>query len=63
MKLMPEFEINTADRVRAQNLVEFVKKEIGDMPVEARFVFAIEIARFLRPEFDELKRRSDQKKP
>lgn len=55
---MAEIEIDRADRERAQRLVEFVKREFLDMKVEARFVFAVEMSRLLKPEIDELKRRA-----
>ena len=58
---MPTIEVTTADKDRALRLVEFVKREFAEFPLEARFVFAVEMSRMLKPEVDELKRRQGVK--
>jgi hypothetical protein len=56
---MPQFEVNTSDRERAQRLMQFVRMEFQEFSVEARFVFAVEMSRMLQPEIQELKRRAE----
>jgi hypothetical protein len=55
---MPGFMVDRSVQERAQRLLEFVKGELEHMPVEGRFVFTIEVSRYLKPETDELKRRN-----
>jgi hypothetical protein len=54
---MPGFEVDRADRRRAEIIVAFVKESLSSISVEGRFVLAIELMRLLKPEIDELKRR------
>lgn len=56
---VPHIEIDSKDKTRVDNLMRFIKDELKEYPTEARFVFAVEILRFCRPEFDELKRRKE----
>jgi len=58
--MMPEFELTRQERRRAESLLEFVKREFSDMPVNSRFVFCIEMARHMQPEIDELKRKAKE---
>jgi hypothetical protein len=52
---MPEFEVDRADRRRAEVVVAFVKEFLSCISVEGRFVLAIELMRLFKPEIDELK--------
>lgn len=54
---MAAIEINSADKKRVDDLVNFVRNFAFDLPVEARFVLAIEIVRLFKAEIDELKRK------
>jgi hypothetical protein len=54
---MPAFEVNTNDRRKAEEIVQFVRNFMGDLSVEGRFVLAIELMRLVKPDLDELKRR------
>lgn len=54
---MPEFELDSSDRKKAADIVEFVRNFMADLSVEGRFVLAIELIRLMKPELDELKRR------
>ena len=60
---MPQFELTTADRKRAESLLEFVKREYWNMPVNSRFVFCIEMSKHMKPEIDELKRKAQEGTP
>lgn len=57
---MATFSIDKADRERAEQLAEFVKNQLLGWNIEARFVFAIEMSRLLKPETEELKRRAKE---
>lgn len=60
---MPELSIDSGERKKADDLIEFVKRFFGDLHVDARFYFAIQMLRHLKPELDELKRRANIPKP
>ena len=55
---MPTIQVASADKRRVDDLMEFVRRFFAELPVEARFMFAIEISRLLKPEIDELKRKA-----
>jgi hypothetical protein len=55
---MPTIDIATSDRLRIEGLVEFMRRQIYDLPVEARMVLVIELTRLFRPEINELKRKA-----
>ena len=54
---MPRIEIDSNDRRRVDELVRFTRQFFLELPAAARMVFAVEMARLLKPEFQELKRR------
>ncbi len=53
---MPGFEVDTSQRLAAEKLLEFVKRELFHMTPEGRMVFAVLIHRHLKPEIEELKK-------
>ena len=48
--------IDSKDRERVDSLITFLRQETINWPSEARFVFALEIIKLIKPEIDELKR-------
>ena len=56
MMTTKSISIDSKDKQRVDNLIIFLKQEIVHWPVEARFVFAMEIFKFIKPEIDEIQR-------
>ncbi len=60
---MVHFDVSASDRTWAELLAEFVRRSVGGLSTEGRFVLVIELMRLLKPEIDELNRREqDQAK-
>ena len=53
---MQTISIDSKDKQKVNNLMTFLRQEIVHWPTEARFVFAMEIFKFIKPEIDEIKR-------
>jgi hypothetical protein len=51
----------TKERHATLRLLEFVKAQVGDMPVAERMAFTKGLVPFLIPEIDELERRATRK--
>ena len=54
---MPAIEIDSNERRKVDDLLRFVRNFYGDLAVEGRLVFALEIGRLIKPEIDDLRRR------
>ena len=53
---MPGFSVDTSEREAAERLMEFVQRELSEMTLEGRMVFAVLIHRHLKTEVEELKK-------
>lgn len=56
---MAQISIDSKDKRQIDEIIRFVKNFALELPVEARFVLAIEMGRLFKPEIDELRRRNE----
>jgi|CXWL01.1.fsa_nt_gi hypothetical protein len=56
---MPAIEINTAERQYVQTLAQITAREMEQLSLEGKLVFAIEMSRILAPQIAELKKRAE----
>ena len=52
---MPEIQVDSSERKRAQDIVEFVRREMEQLSESGRTVLVIELARMIMPEVNRIR--------